>query len=411
MKKYFISILLIFASLYSFSEGNRIHDYGNSPTCGFQLSALGGIGGAGNDTYGYGFGILGDVGLRFDIKPANKVYLLEAKDGPEVYVRNLFGIFTFIKLSTNGFDYSDENTSGSISDKDKIVGGGLHLEIPIVTEDYNDTFARGVFIEPSIGYDFNDKQIKLEIFPGINIGTGKMWKQLHFQMQIGFDYKCTLSEDSKDFVSKSYMLVLGCKFLHDFNHSKYLKIIEDYNDEILAEKLHQAQKLEAQRRVEQERQKQEQVERQKLINSYKENYTVYGEYLFPKIYGKSADVVSLRASHSNFVKNVPFGFRNDVYYSISEDAGEVLQWIDRETCLFNFKEQERSYSYYGYSSIGKIYTGLAYVHFDSLVTSYPFDKLGVLYVYTGVYNYITAMGAQNTIPKFEAVYNIGTLPQ
>ena len=57
------------------------------------------------------------------------------------------------------------------------------------------------------------------------------------------------------------------------------------------------------------------------------------------------------------------------------------------------------------------YTGLAYVHFDSLITSYPFDKLGVLYVYTGVYNYITAMGAQNTIPKFEAVYNIGTLPQ
>ena len=110
-------------------------------------------------------------------------------------------------------------------------------------------------------------------------------------------------------------------------------------------------------------------------------------------------MISLSASHPNFVKNIPFGFRNDIYYYIAPNAGEVLQWLDRETCLFRFEE---GYPYFD--------TGLAYIHFDSSVTSFPFDKSGVLYFYTGVYSYITTIGTSNTIPKFEAVYKIGNLP-
>ena len=405
MKKTFLSaIIFLFIGYFTFAQ--RIHDYGNYPSCGFQVNVLGGLGAASNETFDTGFGILGDAAFRFNIKPFNKLYLLEAKDGPEVYVSNIIGLFAFAKLNKTGFDYTDKKTNktDSLWDTDKMIGGGLHFEIPIITEDSNDTYARSIFVEPAIGYDLNDKQIKLDIFPGINAGTGKMWKYLHFQMQIGFDMRFTLSEDSKDLVTKSYLLVLGCKFIHDFNHSKYFRPIKQLEFEKKAELARQAQREYEQQQAENRRR----AAHQQVIDSYKSNYTVFQNYLFPQLFGKSADVVRLKASHPNFVKNSPYGFNNNVYYTFDEKCGEVLQWIDRETCLFNFKEG--GYSLYGYS-YSKTYTGLAYIHFDSSVTSYPFDKGGVLYVYTGVYNYITAMGAANTIPKFEAVYRVGSLPE
>lgn len=46
-------------------------------------------------------------------------------------------------------------------------------------------------------------------------------------------------------------------------------------------------------------------------------------------------------------------------------------------------------------------------HFDANKTSYPFDKYNIIYKYTGVFEYTTANGSFNTVPKFEAVYSVG----
>lgn len=189
-------------------------------------------------------------------------------------------------------------------------------------------------------------------------------------------------------------------------HRKAEEKIAKENGYSSPEAYHEA--LRKQRKEEEERKrKEEERKRQELIDSYKENYTLYGKYLFPKLLGKSADVIELHASDKNFVKNIPFGFRRDVYYHIDSTAGEIFQWIDRDTCLFRLEEKLETYNYYGSRDTSTTYTGLAYVHFDSSRTLYPFEQSGVLFLYTGVYQYSTAIGSMNTIPRFEAVFYEG----
>lgn len=414
MKK-FVWIFLSFIIFHHFTHAELIHDYGNYPTFGFQINTLGGGGLNFDEIHGDGAGGLVDFVFNFNYKPLNKLYLLEAKDGPDVYVSNIIGLFLFGKITGTNVVYSKSNSSETYSkqDGDTTLGFGIHFELPFITEgsgfddernfygNPKDTYARSYFIDSSVGYDANDGQIKLNIFPGINIGAGSMGKYIRFQMDVGFDMRFTFAEDVNDLLNSSYMLVLGCKFAHDFNHFKYLEVKQGYIDMIKKKE----QDLNRKRYEKEQAEKRKKEEQQKVVNTYKEKYTVYQNYLFPQLYGKSANVEFLTGSNQNFIKNIPYGFRNDIYYVINEQYGDILQWINSESCLFNFKQT--SYSAYGYVNN---YTGLAYVYFDSTVTSYPFDKDGILYIYTGVYNYVTALGTSNIIPKFKAIYTVGKLP-
>ena len=278
MKKrifFVLFLLLIFTSVFAESS----QPYTKYPTCGLQINAIGGFGFGGNENVYIGFDISGDIGFRFYIKPINELYLLESEDKLKVYVKNYLGLFAFADLSIfDYFDYYDSRLSqmDNLWDIDKIIGVGLHLELPTV-----DIGAVSLFFEPSVGYDFNDKQVKLGFSPGISFGPGKIWKHLDFQMQFGLDTKVSLSEG---FDRLWMMAVLGVKFTHDFKHSRYLKTIEEYEQSKIDEQNRQAkirQELkEKEIQLAQARKEQEQ-KRQNLINEFRKDYTVYKDYLFP----------------------------------------------------------------------------------------------------------------------------------
>ena len=414
MKKNFVFALL-FALLFSIATENgysldfysepvvkeRVHDYGNYPTCGVSIDGFAGFGVAAADAVD-GSAWFANCSLEFTVKPLNKLYFLDAKNKGMVYVKNVFGLFAFAHLAASALGESYPRTT-PITDTDRMIGGGIHFEWPTVHETEDNTYATCFFIDPSLGYDFADEQVKIHIFPGIK-AAGLTMRFMTSQLQLGLDMKFTLTNVVDDRITSSYGLGIKWKIFYDFGHSRYIGQLEKEENEKAAAAVARALAAEAGKQA-------QYVKKQELIESYKKDYTVYNNNLYPLLLNESADVVPLTAKDENFVKNIPFGFRKDVYYSITRNGygsvgsieNEVMQWIDRESCLYMFKIS-------GYGYYERPYTGIAYVHFNASKASYPFDDESVLYRYTGVYRYTTALGIQNTIPMFEAVFSIGTIP-
>ena len=357
---------------------------GNYPCIGLSVDTLDGVGilSDSNDEKGAGLGLFGDIGVKINFKPLNFLYLIK-KDGEYLPVTssyiNIFGFYKIKDKLYRGTDEKNYDKSYTFNSFENLAGGGLYFELPLIT-----TEKMSLFIEPNFGYDFFNKRTEFNLFAGLNL-IDLNNKYLNFQTNFGIG----IGNTGEDSIFSNLMVFVSCKLNHDFGHSRYFKAAEKYkNDELEKQRKHQeylAKKW---------------TEKQEKLNSYRKNFTVYNNLLYPLLYGSSADVIRLTASHPNFIKNAPYSFEKSCYYSIEPNSGEIIQWLDKETCLFSFKE----YNYYWY---GKTYFGLAYVHFDTNKTSYPFDKYNIIYKYTGVFEYTTANGSFNTVPKFEAVYSVG----
>lgn len=367
---------------------------GDYPCLGLSLESVGGLGALSeNDEYG-GVGLFGDIGIRINFKLVNELYAIKKNNDFYPVTSNFLNIFGFAKIKDRFYVDINENTNiktKSFNDNivETLIGGGLCLEIP----NFGSSYKSGVFFEPNIGFDFYNQRTEIDLYAGIDFDVVNC-KYLDVQGNVGigaggfiYDEKIHLND---------FMVFLGLKLDHDFNHIKYCKIVENFKMEAIKKQKEYDEYLTKKKEEEQRKQ----AEEQKKYDNYKKNYTIYKKFLYPLLLGKSAIVITLNGSNSNFIRNSPYSFEETFYYSIESYAGEVLQWLDKGTCLFSFRGSQ----YYGYGSTS---TGLAYIHFNSSITDFPFDKMNVIYKYTGVYEYITANGSLNTVPKFEAVFSVG----
>lgn len=127
----------------------------------------------------------------------------------------------------------------------------------------------------------------------------------------------------------------------------------------------------------------------------KETHVVYKNKYYRKLDNSINDtVIQFSPNHPNFINNNPYGFKENYYYDDEKNLGYILQWIDKDTCLYDFAPNT-------------IYTAgmaISLIQFNSLICSYPFNK-NILYHYEGVFSYTTASGAKKTVPKFSIIFD------
>ncbi len=137
----------------------------------------------------------------------------------------------------------------------------------------------------------------------------------------------------------------------------------------------------------------------KQIAELKKTHVEYKNRYYQKINSSISDtVVQFDARHPNFMNNNPYGFKNDCYYDDEKNVGYILQWVDSNTCLYDFAPDT-------------VYTAgmaISLIQFDSLICSYPFDE-HILYHYEGTFSYTTANGGKKTVPKFSIIFNEDTI--
>lgn len=133
----------------------------------------------------------------------------------------------------------------------------------------------------------------------------------------------------------------------------------------------------------------------KQIAEKNKTHIKYGSNYYKKVEGiTEKKVFPLSIRDRNFINNNPYGFKKDRYYYPEENFGYVLQWINENSCLYDFAPDT-------------IYTqgqGLSLVTFDSSISNYPFEK-NILYHYEGVYTYTTSAGGSKSVPKFRIIFS------
>lgn len=133
----------------------------------------------------------------------------------------------------------------------------------------------------------------------------------------------------------------------------------------------------------------------KKIAEMRKTHVMYRNQYYLKLNSEIADdVLELTFADINFRNNNPYGFKKNNYYDSTLYGGYVLQWLNADTCLYDF-------------ALKTIYTqgqGLSLIIFDSSITNYPFDK-DILYCYEGVYTYTTSSGGSKSVPKFRVVFS------
>lgn len=257
------------------------------------------------------------------------MYLIK-KDGEYFPVTSSYiNLFGFYKIKDKFYIGSDEKNhaeSYTFNCFENLTGGGLYLEFPFI-----ETEKMSLFLEPDIGYDFFKGRTEFNIFAGLNL-IDLNYKYLNFQTNFGVG----IGNTGDDSVFSNLMVFLSCKLNHDFGHIKYYTIANKYkNDELEKERKYK------------EYLSKKQAEEQKRLNLYRKNFTVYNNLLYPLLFGNFASVIRLAASDPNFMKNAPYSFEKSCYYSIEPNSGEIIQWLDKETCLFSFKEYNYARMGYG----------------------------------------------------------------
>lgn len=371
------AIALIFASVCLIPVvSEEAINIGNYPCIGLSVDTLDGVGilSDSNDKKGAGLGFFGDVGIRINFKPLNFLYLIK-KDGEYFPVTSSYiNLFGFYKIKDKFYIGSDEKNhaeSYTFNCFENLAGGGLYFELPLIT-----TEKMSLFIEPDFGYDFFNERTEFNLFAGLNL-IDLNNEYLNFQTNFGVG----IGNTGEDSIFPNLMVFVSCKLNHDFGHSRYFKAAEKYkNDELEKQRKHQEYLDKKQEKLKQ--------------------YTLYNNFLYPLLFGKSANVIELTAYHPNFLNNAPYSFDSKNYYSIDSTSGNIIKWLDSETCLYKFSYYEFIYDYH------KTYTGFACIHY-SISTLYPFSTHNIIYKYTGVFEYTTDDGSINKIPKFEAVYSVG----
>ncbi len=124
-----------------------------------------------------------------------------------------------------------------------------------------------------------------------------------------------------------------------------------------------------------------------FIENWKSKYAVYSGRYYEKIHGINSSEVEWIRNNNN-----PYNFDRDKYYYTSlnkYDGGYVNQWLSSNSILFYTGNGSLVYLHWTDSSLTKMIDG--WPHFDCL------------FVYEGTYEYKTAIGGMNIVPKFKMV--------